>query len=124
VAADGWLAPDDARTVLPRVRVPAFPQDALERALRRTWDLGVGDVPPGVVPYLVHPWVVANDKLRAAGWAPRHSNADAISEAVGSLPPRHAARTAVVLGAAALAVGALAITGARRRKRTGVRSAG
>ena len=27
------------------------------------WTLGIGDIPSGVVPYLVHPWVVANGKL-------------------------------------------------------------
>ena len=69
------------------------PQEALERALHRTWELGVGDVPPGVVPYLVHPWVIANDKLRAAGWSARHSNADAIREALAALPPRRTSRT-------------------------------
>ena len=70
------------------------------RWLRRTWDLGIGDVPPGVVPYLVHPWVIANDRLQAEGWAPRHSNAEAIAEAVASLPPRNA--TPLVAGAGGL----------------------
>ena len=39
----------------------------------------LGEVPPGVVPYLVHPWVVANERLRALGWAPRHTNEEAPS---------------------------------------------
>ena len=29
----------------------------------------MGDVPAGVVPYLVHPWVIANERLRWAGLA-------------------------------------------------------
>ena len=62
--------PTRARALLPRTSVPAVPEEVLERALRRTWALGVGDIPPGVVPYLVHPWVIANDKLKGAGWAP------------------------------------------------------
>ena len=49
---------------------PALHAETLERVLRRTWVLGLGDVPPGVVPYLVHPWVVANDALKAHGWQP------------------------------------------------------
>ena len=117
VAADGWLTADAARALLPRSTVPALPQDALERALRRTWELGVGDVPPGVVPYLVHPWVIANDKLRAAGWEPRHSNEAAIAEALGALPPRHVARTTAIVAAALGTAAALAVTGARTRRR-------
>jgi UDP-glucose 4-epimerase len=123
VAADGWLAPDEALAHLPRSLVPAFPREALERALRRTWDLGLGDVPPGVVPYLVHPWVVANDKLRAAGWAPRHTNAEAIAEAVSALPPRHVARTAAIVAAAVGAVVVAGLTGARLRRRHARRAA-
>ena len=89
VAADGWLDADAARALIPRSAVPAFPAEVLERVLARTWALGIGDVPPGVVPYLVHPWVIANDKLKAAGWAPAHTNEEAIREARAStLPPR------------------------------------
>ena len=123
VAADGWLDVDEARDLLPASNVPALPAEAMERLLARTWELGLGDVPPGVVPYLTHPWVIANDKLKAQGWAPAHDNADAIREAVASLPPRNT-RTAVIAGAGA---GALAATGVavfvlrrRRRARTGV----
>jgi nucleoside-diphosphate-sugar epimerase len=103
VAADGWLAPDETRALLPRRRVPALPAEVLERALRRAWNLGLGDVPPGVVPYLVHPWVVANQRLRSAGWAPRHDNASAITDGLRSLTDanRGRARRAAVTGAVA-----------------------
>ncbi len=117
VAADGWLTADAARAVLPRSRVPAFPREAIERALRHTWELGVGDVPPGVVPYLVHPWVIANDKLRAAGWTPRHTNEAAIAEALAALPPRHVARTVAVVSAVIGAAVVVALTGRRVRRR-------
>ena len=73
--------------LLPRVRVPAVPQEVLERALRRTWATGMGDIPPGVVPYLVHPWVIANDKLKGVGWTPSRTNEEAISEALFAFPP-------------------------------------
>jgi nucleoside-diphosphate-sugar epimerase len=116
VAADGWLTAADFAALLPGPAIPALPAEAVERVLRRTWELGVGDVPPGVVPYLTHPWVIANDKLRAAGWAPARSNEDAITEALASLPPRNVARGAVAVGA----VGATAVAGVavyRRRTR-------
>ncbi len=116
VAADGWLAADVASALIDRSRVLAVPAGVLERILHRTWELGLGDVPPGVVPYLVSPWVIANDKLRAEGWAPSRTNEDAIAEALASLPARDGARTRVVAGA----VGATALVttlGVRRRRR-------
>ena len=101
VAADGWLTAEDARALLPRSPLPALPAQLLERVLARLWASGLGDVPPNVVPYLVHPWVVANDRLRVAGWRPQHTNEEAIIEGLDSLPsPSHALRYVV---AAALA---------------------
>jgi len=88
VAADGWLDADALRALVPATRVPALQRSVLEHLLSRTWALGIGTVPPGVVAYLEHPWVVSNEKLRAHGWAPRHSNDAAIAEAVRSLSPR------------------------------------
>jgi hypothetical protein len=124
VAADGWLDAPAAAELIPRSNVPALPTEALERMLTRTWELGLGDVPPGVVPYLTHPWVVANDKLKAEGWTPTHSNADAIREAVATLPPRDV-RPALIAGAALAATGvAVAVLRRRRRVRTGVTSVG
>lgn len=121
VAADGWLGADDARALLPRTLLPPVPAELLERMLARLWASGLGDVPPTVVPYLVHPWVVANDRLRAAGWQPRHSNEDAIVEGLDSLPPpSHAIRYvagAVLTAMFGIAVGFL-IRRRRRRKRS------
>jgi UDP-glucose 4-epimerase len=116
VSADGWLAADEARELIGRPGAPALPAEVLERWLRRTWDLGIGDVPAGVVPYLVHPWVIDNERLRAAGWAPVHSNADAIAEAVASLPPRDT-RPAIAAGAGGLLLVAGTAVALRRRRR-------
>jgi nucleoside-diphosphate-sugar epimerase len=116
VAADGWLDADAARELIPRPAAPALPAEVLERWLRRTWDLGIGDVPAGVVPYLAHPWVIDNARLRAAGWEPTHSNTDAIREAVAALPPRDN-RPAMVAGAGGLLLVAGAAVAVRRRRR-------
>jgi nucleoside-diphosphate-sugar epimerase len=116
VAADGWLDADEARELIPRPAAPALPAEVLERWLRRTWDLGVGDVPAGIVPYLVHPWVISNERLRAAGWTPAHGNVDAIAEAVASLPPRDA-RPAIAAGAGGLLLVAGTAVALRRRHR-------
>jgi len=121
VAADGWLGADDARALLPRSLLPPMPAELLERTLARAWGSGLGDVPPSVVPYLVHPWVVANDRLRAAGWQPRHSNEDAIVEGLDSLPPpSHALR--YVAGAVCAATLGTAVGFLIRRRRRGRRA--
>ena len=104
------------RALLPRSVVPAVPPELLERVLRRLWASGVGDVPPSIVPYLAHPWVIANDRLKAAGWRPRHTNEEAIIEALDSLPASSRTRYFAAAGAAAVA-GAAAGVALRRRRR-------
>ena len=69
-----------------------------------------------MVPYLTHPWVIANAKLKAEGWAPAHTNADAIREALASLPSRDT-RPAVVAGAGAAVVATGSLVWFRRRRR-------
>ena len=76
VSPDGWIAGDQVRALagVPGVRVP-------ERAARRLawlrWRVDPRSAPPGLLPYTTHPWVVANDRLKAAGWAPTFSNEEA-----------------------------------------------
>jgi nucleoside-diphosphate-sugar epimerase len=104
VAADGWLSHDDAVALAPRRRVPGIPPEAAERMLAALWSSGLGDAPASVVPYLSHPWVVANDRLKDTGWKPVHSNEEAMLLAspapAPSTLPRMAAVAAVVSGAA------------------------
>jgi len=105
VAADSWLAHEDATGLVARRLVPPLPYEVAERVLAGLWAGGLGDAPPSVLPYLVHPWVVANDQLRAAGWVPRHTNEEAIllgsgaADSHGALP-WVAAVAALLLGAA------------------------
>lgn len=119
VAADGWLAAEALAALAPRPLVPPMPADVLRRALLRLWGTGVGDVPPTVVPYLVHPWVVASDRLQALGWEPAHTNEETVLETVDSRPPSGlpSARTIALVagvGAAGIATG-LAWRHLRRR---------
>jgi hypothetical protein len=86
------------------------PADVLRRALLRMWGTGVGDVPPAVVPYLVHPWVVASDRLQALGWEPVHTNEETVLETVDARPPSSlpSARTIAIaagVGVAGIATG-------------------
>jgi hypothetical protein len=98
--------------------MPPMPAQLVERVLRLTWRAGLGDVPPGVVPYLMHPWVVSNERLRALGWAPRHTNEEAIVDGIASLgPPPSRVRTWVfaVTGLLALALAGRVFRRRRRR---------
>ena len=74
-------------------------------------------IPPNVVPYLVHPWVVANDRLRAAGWRPQHTNEEAIIEGLDSLPSARYGRALLIGGAASVAMGIAAGTAWRVLRR-------
>ena len=40
--------------------------------------LRTGSSLPHLDPYVRHPWVVANDRLRSTGWRPLHSNEEAL----------------------------------------------
>ncbi len=76
VAPDGSLPGGERRAldVRPRLRV-AEPLGNYIADMR--WKMGLAPAPAMLLPYATHPWVVANDKLREAGWAPRASNDEA-----------------------------------------------
>jgi nucleoside-diphosphate-sugar epimerase len=116
VAADGWLSYEDAGALLAGRRMPALPLSLAARVLGISWTTGLGDAPPSLLPYLVHPFVVANDRIESAGWKPRHSNEEALLLAGGvpdrALWPWLAGAGAVTTGAA---IGAWWL--ARRRNR-------
>ena len=73
------------------------------------WRLLLAPDRPGLTAYTRHPWVVANDKLRAEGWAPTYTNEEAY---VATAPPTPWAtvsprrRQELAFGAAGLAAGA------------------
>ena len=108
LGADGWLSSEEAAALVPRGVLPALPTEVLERLLGATWRSGIGEIPPSVLPYVTNSWVVANDRLRAAGWTPTYTNAEAL---VVGVDDAHATpeRYAVLAGAAVtvLAVGAV-----------------
>lgn len=127
VAPDGWV---DAATIRAlseapvRVRLPA----PLAVGLRRSgFRRGLSPTPPPLLPYLVHPWVVGNDRLRSEGWVPARTNEEALAAAVrpgplATLSPRRRQELALGLSGAALAAGAVAAgAGLRRRVRSASR---
>ncbi|CAN5599050.1 SDR family oxidoreductase [soil metagenome] len=76
VAPDGWLSADQLQALAghPRLRLPV---PVATRLAGWGWRLRLAPTPPALVPYTMHPWVVANDRLRAAGWEPSQSNEEA-----------------------------------------------
>jgi hypothetical protein len=86
--------------------------------------MGIGEIPPGVVPYLVHPWVIANDRLRALGWHPEHTNEQTILDGVAALPVtrRRTRGAAFAAGAAAGSATAAWIAGRKVKQARGARA--
>lgn len=77
VAPDGWIGVDVMAQLGgpgPRLRLPGRLASVVRRLL---WIVGLSSAPPGVFPYSVHPWVVANDRIRELGWESTHSNEEA-----------------------------------------------
>lgn len=121
VAADGSLDDDMVRALLggsPRVPLP---MSVARRITAFGWRHRLAPTPPGFVPFAVHPWVVANDRLRAEGWVPEHTNEEAfvVGHAAApwaSITPQRRQELALGLTAATL-VGGLAAGAAVVRRR-------
>lgn len=125
VAPAGWLTPTQRRALdpIPRLRLPE--PVALKVASWR-WRLRLAPTPPGVLPYVRHPWVVANDRLVAAGWEETCSNEEAYvmgheASAIESISPRRRQELALgvagAVGAGAVVLAGVAIRRRRRRRR-------
>ncbi len=71
VASDGWLAGADVRALAGMPRHPLVPSRYARLRQRRTAAMG------GLLGYATHPWVVANDRIKAAGWQPTLTNEQA-----------------------------------------------
>jgi hypothetical protein len=118
VAADGWLSRDELQALLGRKVQPSVGPEILERALKQLFKAGLVDVPPSEVPYLVHPWVVAVDRLKAEGWAPRHTNEETVLACLGGREPASAWKAVVAAATGAgLATTGLVVAGLVRRRR-------
>jgi nucleoside-diphosphate-sugar epimerase len=124
VAPDGWIPPETFNALVfntPRPRVSKWMASTLA-SMR--WRFGRASGPPGLLPYTVYPWVVANDRLRSLGWRPANTNEEAFvaSHEPGPLDRLNARRRqqialgvtgGVLLGALATVVALLV----RRRRR-------
>lgn len=81
VAPDGWVIGERVRALSgqgPRVKVPDRVSDLIAHL---SWRFQRGPLPPGLMPYLRHPWLVSNDRMRQTGWEPTVTNEQAYVEA-------------------------------------------
>jgi nucleoside-diphosphate-sugar epimerase len=77
VAPDGWVPGDEVRRLAGAPPRPRLPERVAAPLAEWSWALRRGPIPPGLLPYTLHPWVVANDRLKAIGWVPTTSNEEA-----------------------------------------------
>jgi nucleoside-diphosphate-sugar epimerase len=121
VAPDGALAVERIRALVggaPRLPLPGW-------LARRVTDLGwryrIAPTPPGFVPFVTAPWVVASDRLRELGWVPTLTNDEAFVAGHAAAPwaqisPQR--RQELALGVAGVVlVGAAAAAAATIRRR-------
>ncbi|MDZ7674265.1 MAG: NAD-dependent epimerase/dehydratase family protein [Acidimicrobiales bacterium] len=112
VAPDGALDAELIRALVGGAPRLPLPEGMARRLTAFGWRYQLAPTPPGFVPFVIHPWVVANDKLRALGWEPGHSNEEAFVAGHAAAPwaqisPQR--RQEIALGATGLAlVGAIA----------------
>jgi nucleoside-diphosphate-sugar epimerase len=129
VGSSGWLSQEDVERIsgLRSLVVPAAMAFGAAERLHR---FGVLPAPASELQYLAHPWVIAADRLTAAGWKPLWDNESALrahlddlGDGVGRGLPRLQRKdaTRAAAGATVALVGTVAIARARaaRRRRRG-----
>jgi len=122
VAPDGSIPGERVRALagaVPRLRLP---DRVNEVVLNLRWRFQRGPIPPGLRSYTMWPWLVANDKLKAAGWRPNVTNEQAYVEGTEAkwwtmVSPKR--RQEVALGGLVIGVlaGVLLVVRAVRRAR-------
>lgn len=122
VAPDGWISGETVRALaggVPRVRLP---ERLAIRLAGLRWRWGLTSTPPELLPFTVHPWVIANDRLKADGWEPTSSNEEAYVGAHragpwATLSPRRRQELALGGAGAALVGTAVSVVLLVRRRR-------
>lgn len=129
VGCNGWLDHAELEHVSGR-RSVELPERVAVGTAERLHRIGITPAPPSELAYLMHPWVVDTARLRAAGWRPAHTNADAVRAHLAASAdggrqsrvdaPRIDPRSATAAAGAAVAlVGTAALVRRARRRRRG-----
>jgi nucleoside-diphosphate-sugar epimerase len=122
VAPDDWVGAGAAAAAARRRRL-VVPHRMAQATAERLWRAGMSAATAGELHYHVHPWVLDNARLRAAGWAPTRSSAEAFAEAGRQVPAgvqvgRVQVRRDTVRRAAAAGLALLAVVAVARQART------
>lgn len=126
VAPDLGTGEGTARQLSGGVAQVALPTRAARGVARWAWALARRGTPPEAQAYHRHPWVVAPDRMKAAGWVPRFSSEEALVVADDrshwdDLPPGRLQEFTLLVGVAAglLVAGAtlVVVLALRRRRR-------
>lgn len=122
VAPDGSVDGETCRELVGRVPRVRLPEDAAEEVGRFRWRHRLAPTPPGITPYTMYPWVIANDRLRDAGWTPEFTNEQAFVDGTPARPwatMNAKRRQQLALGAAAVVsiAGAIGLAWLVRRVR-------
>ena len=80
VAPDGWVPGERVRALAGAVPRLKLPDRVTEVIGNLRWRFQRGPIPPGLRSYTRWPWLVANDRLKAEGWAPTVTNEQAYVE--------------------------------------------
>jgi nucleoside-diphosphate-sugar epimerase len=131
VGCDGWLSRANVEAIA-GMRSVVLPSAVAFATADRLHRVGVLASPSSDIHYLVHPWVIGSQQLRASGWEPRWTNEAALREHLRRLgdragrglvvvdrkdATRAAAGAAAGAGATLAVIGSLAFARARARRR-------
>ena len=129
VASDGWLSQQQVEE-LSGLRRMELPEALALGAAERLHRLRLTPAPATDLQYVMHPWAVSTDRLKATGWEPGYTNTEAFQELLLEIHGHHAALArrlgkkdaATTLGAAGATValvGTAALVRRARKKRRG-----
>jgi nucleoside-diphosphate-sugar epimerase len=127
VGCDGWLERSRVESIA-GMRSVVLPSAVAFATAERLHRVGALSSPATDLHYLIHPWVVGSQQLRAMGWQPEWTNEAALGEHLRSLGDsagrslvvvdrKNATRAAAGAGATLAVVGSLALARARARRR-------
>ena len=79
LAPEGWLELDEIAEITGQ-RGIGIPEAAAFSLIDRLWSMGWAEAPSGMLHYVLHPWVVSSEKLRATGFTFSRTNREALEE--------------------------------------------
>jgi nucleoside-diphosphate-sugar epimerase len=128
VAADSGIREDDARALAGGLARLTLPSRVAKTVSAWGWQLFRQGIPVEARAYATHPWVIAPDRLKAAGWAPQYTSEEALVATDArvhwdDLPPGRRQNynliIALIAAAAALAGVSSVVAALRARRRRG-----